>query len=116
MERLILDTKVLISAERDGEALERLIADDDDVELAGAKRRAERAASVDTILGTVVVEDYTLATAQAHARLLAHVKRSGTPRGAHDLVIAATAVATGRQLVTTDARGFDRLPDVQIRR
>lgn len=130
MERLILDTTVLISAEREDEEVERLIADDDDVamaaitaaellvgvELAGAKRRAKRAAFVDAILGTVVVEDYTLETARAHAGLLAHVKRSETPRGAHDLVIAATAIATGRRLVTTDARGFDDLPGVEIRR
>jgi len=126
--RLILDTTVLIAAERDEINLERTIADDADVaiaaitvgellvgvELAGTKRRGRRAAFVDALLDTLVVEDYTVEIAQVHARLLAHVRRSGTPRGAHDLLIAATAVATERTIVTTDVRGFERLPGVEV--
>ena len=63
----------------------------------------------------MTVEDYTLATARAHAKLLAAVYRTGTPRGAHDLLIAATALASDRVVVTTDARGFEQLPDVAVR-
>jgi len=105
-----------------------VIGDDDDVaigaitatellvgvELARTRRRAPRAVFVEALLDTVVVEDYTLETAAAHAGLLAFVKRSGRPRGAHDLTIAATAVATERAIVTTDARGFQRLPNVTV--
>jgi tRNA(fMet)-specific endonuclease VapC len=41
----------------------------------------------------------------------AHVKRAGKPRGAHDLIIAATAIATGRSVLTTDsAANWDDLP------
>lgn len=48
-----------------------------------------------------------------HARLLAHVRRAGKPRGAHDLIIAATAAATARTLVTFDGKAaFDDLPGV----
>ena len=45
--------------------------------------------------------------------MLAHVHRSGTKRGAHDLIIAATASATKRIVVTT-GRGanFQDLPGV----
>jgi tRNA(fMet)-specific endonuclease VapC len=51
-----------------------------------------------------------------HAALLAHVRRAGRPRGAHDLIIAATARATDRVLVTTDAKaGFTDLPEVKVR-
>ncbi|MDP8930282.1 MAG: hypothetical protein M3O70_17365 [Actinomycetota bacterium] len=51
-----------------------------------------------------------------HAALLAHVSRGGRPRGAHDMIIAATARATERVLVTTDAQaGFAGLPEVTIR-
>lgn len=53
--------------------------------------------------------------AQAHAGLLASVRRSDTPRGAHDLIIAATAVATGRTVVTADRAAFDTLPGVELR-
>ena len=53
---------------------------------------------------------------EVHAELLAHVRRSGTPRGAHHLMIAATARASDRTLVTTDGRArFDELPGVQVR-
>ncbi len=56
---------------------------------------------------------YDLATAEIHGQLLAHVHRSGTKRGAHDLIIAATASATKRTIVTTDrSPNFQDLPGV----
>jgi tRNA(fMet)-specific endonuclease VapC len=58
---------------------------------------------------------YDLHVARAHAELLAHVAETGTPRGAHDLIIAATAKATDRTLVTLDRRGFAGLPGVRVR-
>ncbi len=120
---------MLVSAERRTRQLERAIADDDDVaiaaitaaellvgvELADPRNRARRAAFVDEVLATLSVEDYELATARAHAHLLAFARSSGRPRGAHDLIIAATAVATGRVLVTADAHGFADLPGVEVR-
>ena len=48
--------------------------------------------------------DYTPATAAHHGRLLAYVRKSGTPRGAHDLIIAAHAAETGRTVVSKDAK------------
>ncbi len=125
--RLILDTTVLVTLER-GAGLEDLLEDDDDVaiaaitagellvgvELADGKRRRAREAFVDALLTTIPVEGYDLEVARAHARLLAHVRRMGTPRGAHDLIIAATAAATSRTVVTSDAGGFHRLPDVAV--
>jgi tRNA(fMet)-specific endonuclease VapC len=49
----------------------------------------------------------------AHGRLLAHVRRSGRSRGAHDLIIAAHAVQTGRQVLSPDAKArFGDLPGV----
>jgi predicted nucleic acid-binding protein len=47
------------------------------------------------------------------AGLLAHVRRTGTPRGAHDLIIAAHAAETGRTIVSRDAKArFGDLPGV----
>lgn len=129
MDRLILDTMVLVSAERRRARLDRAIGDEDDiaiaavtaaellvgVELSDGDRRTRRAAFVAEVLETVPIEDYTLATARTHAHLLAAVRAAGTPRGAHDLIIAATAAATGRAVVTTDARGFRDLPGVEVR-
>lgn len=115
--RLILDTGVLIAAERRplGSLAESLGSDDDiaiaaitvaelrtGIELATARYRAARAEFLVKVLETLPVEPYDVAVAQAHGRLLAHVHRSGTKRGAHDLIIAATAIATRRIVITTD--------------
>src|SRR5680860_1313735 len=53
--------------------------------------------------------------ARAHATLLAHTRRQGQQRGAHDLLIAATAHATDRTVVTADRGGFIDLPGVRVR-
>jgi tRNA(fMet)-specific endonuclease VapC len=85
------------------------------VELADARRRSTRGRYVADILATIPVENYDLDVARAHARLLAHSHTSGTPRGAHDLIIAATALATDREVLTVDQPGFAGLPGVAVR-
>jgi tRNA(fMet)-specific endonuclease VapC len=128
--RLILDTGVVVAAVR-GRINLAGFAEQDDVVLPAVavaeyltgveldpepSRRAVQHAFLDELLVVLPVVDYDRAVAVHHAALLAHVRRSGRPRGAHDLIIAATARATGRTLVSTDARaGFDDLPDVQVR-
>ncbi len=129
MERLIVDTTVLVAAERAGSGLADAIGDADDVaiaavtaaellvgvELADGRRRNRRAAFVEAVLAEIPVEPYDVETAHAHAGLLAHTRRSGRVRGAHDLLIAATAIATRRAVVTDDAAGFDGLPGLELR-
>ena len=125
--RLIADTGVLIASERTKTGLAAAISADDDlviaaitvaelrtgIELATERFRAARSEFLVKVLETLPVEPYELATAEAHGRLLAHVHRSGTKRGAHDLIIAATAVATGRTVLTTDRNAhFEDLPGV----
>lgn len=128
MERLIVDTGVLVALER-GRLNAEALPDDADiaiaaitasellvgVQLADDRRRATRAATVDAILSTFEILAFDPDIARQHAALLAHARRSGRPRGAHDLQIAATASATGRLVVTTDARAFDDLPGVRYR-
>jgi len=124
--RLILDTNVLIAYERG--TMDRSSLDDDELAIASisvaeyrggieladsAERAAERARALASITSAVDVLDYTQATAAYHGRLLAHVRRSGTPRGAHDLIIAAHAAQTGRTILSRDARArFGNLPGV----
>lgn len=125
--RLIIDTGVLIASERGRTGLMDIIAEDDDlviaaitvaelrtgIELATESHRAARAEFLVKVLETLPVEPYDLAAAEAHGRLLAHVHRTGTKRGAHDLMIAATAVATKRTVLTTDrGANFNDLPGV----
>jgi len=45
-------------------------------------------------------------------RPAAHARRTGRPRGAHDLLIAATAAATRRTVVSADAAAVAELPGV----
>lgn len=84
--------------------------------LASGKAAAARTAFIDDVLAAIPVIDYDSAVAEAHARLLVEVRRQGTPRGSHDLMIAATACATGRAVVTADASAFDNLPRLDVHR
>lgn len=83
------------------------------VQMAKGARRKKRAQFVTAILDAVAIEPYDLQIAEAHAALLAHVRRTGTPRGAHDLIIAATARAREREVVSLD-RSFADLPEVSV--
>ena len=125
----MLDTSVLVAVERRRARLDELIDDEDDVsmsavtaaelwvgvELADARRRPRRTTFVEQVLSTIPVEDYDLETAQVHARLLADARRAGRPRGAHGLLIAATAIARRRELVTDDRQGFQGIEGLTIR-
>ena len=118
-----------MAGERGRLRLDDLIGDTDDVaiavitvaellvsvELADTAHRSRRVALVDSVVETIPVEDYDLDVARSHGLLLAHTQRSGRPRGAHDLVIAATALARGRTVVTADRGGFIDLPGVDVR-
>lgn len=126
---MILDTTVLIASERGDWELDDIIQDDDDVaiaaitgaellvgvELADSRHRARRAEFVEAVLSTFQIEEYDLRVVRAHARLLGHVRRAGRPRGAHHLIIAATAASLGRVVITADPGGFNGLPDVDLR-
>lgn len=84
------------------------------VRLAKGRRREKRERFVAAVLDAVSVDPYDLDVADAHASLLAHVRQAGTPRGAHDLIIAATARALDRQVVSLDRSGFAELPGVSL--
>ncbi len=83
--------------------------------LATSTTRPIRLAFLDDILEVIPVLEYGSDEAEAHAELLVHVRRREKPRGAHDLLIAATAKATGRIVVTADGAAFADLPGVQTR-
>ena len=125
---MILDTTVLVDAERGGDSLEEAIGDADDVavaaitvaelrvgvELAKGRRREKRERFVAAVFDAVPIEPYDLEVAEAHAVLLAHARRAGASRNAHDLIVAATARARDRQVVSSDQSGFAGLPGVSL--
>jgi tRNA(fMet)-specific endonuclease VapC len=71
---------------------------------------------LDDVVSSLPALGYDLDVARVHTGLLVAVRKSGRPRGAHDLIIAATAKATGRTIVTSDRSGFNDLPGVKVRR
>jgi tRNA(fMet)-specific endonuclease VapC len=126
MSLLLLDTTFLIDAERGDVTLDDAIDDDDDVaiaavtvaellvgvELASGKRRDTRQVYVEEILESIPIIAYDRNVAVEHAELLVTVRKQGRPRSAHDLLIAATARAADRTIVTADQEAFTDLPGV----
>jgi len=128
MSLLLLDTTFLVDAERDELALDAVIGDEDDVAiaavtvaellvgvaLASGRKRSARQEYVDDIVGSIPVIPYDTQVAVEHVQLLTAVRNTGRPRGAHDLLIAATARATERTVVTADGSAFTDLPGVTV--
>jgi tRNA(fMet)-specific endonuclease VapC len=121
-----VDTNVLIAYERG--TIDRAALDDDELAVAAvsiaeyrvgieladtAQRAADRARALAAISSAIDILDYTEATAAHHARLIAHARKIGKPRGAHDLIIASHAIETDRIVVSRDAAArFSDLPGV----
>jgi tRNA(fMet)-specific endonuclease VapC len=125
--RVILDTGVLIAIERGRLDVDAVLGIDDAAIaaitamklLVGVKRadeahRQARAIRVEAILSSLPVEPYNVGVARVHARLAVEAMATGRPRSADDMMIAATAAATSRTLLTTDASAdFDQLTGVR---
>jgi tRNA(fMet)-specific endonuclease VapC len=106
-----------------------VIADDDEVavaaitiaellvgvELADSVHRAARRQFVNDVKHNIPIVNYDATVASSHAQLLVVTSRQGRPRGAHDLIIAATAGAAQRDLVSADLLAFRDLPGVNLR-
>jgi tRNA(fMet)-specific endonuclease VapC len=125
----LLDTTYLVDADRSGAALDAVIEDEDDVaiaavtlaellvgvELSAGRARIERRHFVDEVRTTISIVNYDNVVASSHAQLLIATRRQGRPRGAHDLIIAASARATEREIVSADTSAFEDLPGVILR-
>jgi tRNA(fMet)-specific endonuclease VapC len=128
LRQILLDTTFLVDVERGRSVPDEVIDDDDDVAiaaitiaelsvgigLASGRSRAGRQAFVDDVLATLTVIPYDESVALQHASLLVAVRRAGRPRGAHDLIIAATALAADRTVITADRAAFVDLPGVRV--
>lgn len=70
-----------------------------------AQRRARRGAFVENLLASIPVLDFSASVARTHARMLAALPKS-LPAGAHDALIAATALHHGHALLTRSVADF----------
>jgi tRNA(fMet)-specific endonuclease VapC len=118
---LVIDTDVLVLAEKSGSALnfarwadyggaymsaitasELLVG----VERANtAQRRAKRGAFVENLLSSVPVLEFSASVARTHARMIAALPKNVTAT-AHDALIAATSVHHGYALLTRNVADF----------
>jgi predicted nucleic acid-binding protein len=127
----LIDTSVLIAAERgrlDPAALGR---EDEDEEIAlaaitasellhgvhrlkGAVARTRAERFVERLLAAIPVIPFDLEIARVHARLDAELSTRGTAAGDGDLLIAATAVALEYRIATRDLRSFRRIKGLEV--
>ena len=123
----LIDSSVLVAAERGTVDLDSLLEEYEETGFAvsaitasellhgvhrvrSEDRRSRREAYVETLLSRIPVVAFDLVSARTHARLAS----KGTPIGAHDLIIAATAMARGLEVVTKDERSFPRIPRLSL--
>lgn len=127
---IVIDTSVLIAAERGQLDLRAALADHSEetfaisavtasellhgVHRVAAARRAAPEAFVEGLLEQVPVLAFDLITARVHARVWAALAAKGKVVGERDLMIAATAMAHGYQLVTRDERSFPSIPGLSV--
>ena len=136
----VLDSTVLIEAERAAlqqrvpaarllaRWIERDIGLDEDIGIAaitasellhGVHRadpahRPRREALVESFIAAIPVLPFDLLCARAHASLWATLAVAGRDIGAHDRLVAATAIAIGWRVATANRREFARVPGLTL--
>jgi tRNA(fMet)-specific endonuclease VapC len=126
---VLIDTDVLVDLERGvvNPAVDRAIGIEDraisvitvsellhGVHRASGARRARRSAFVEHLLAGIRAIEITEQIARVHADVWAQLAAEGQSIGAHDLWIAATAVAHGMGLATGNASEFQRVPGLRV--
>ena len=128
----LIDSNVLMALERRGETLfdlmERLGVEPvaisvitASVLLVGAYRarstdqRLHRETFLEVVYREIPVLPVDLTVARVYAQLWAQLASSGQLIGAHDLLIAATAVAHGYAVLTDNVRDFGRVLGLEVR-
>ncbi len=124
---VLIDTSVLVDLERGGSPLAQV---DDEEHLisvisvseilhglhraVGGAVRARREAFIEQTLGALPLIPITAGIARIHAATWANLETAGETIGTHDLWIAATALAYGLTVVTSNARDFERVPGLSV--
>ncbi len=76
--------------------------------------RGRREAFVESVLAAFPTLSFDLLVARVHAGLWAGLASSGAEIGAHDRLVAATAMSTGWRVGTANVRHFDRIPGLDV--
>ncbi len=132
---LILDSSVIISAERRGDTVERLIervvslAGDQDAALSAvgltelvhgiyrtktSQMRSHRESFINELLADLTVYPYTRETAMLAGKIDGEQQSKGVVIPFGDLLIGATALSLGFSVLTANARHFGKIPGLTI--
>jgi len=132
---LILDSSVVIAAERRGDTVEQLIGrivktvGDQEAALSAigltelihgiyrartAEIRQRRESFIHELLADLTVYPYTKETALLAGKLDGEQQSRGVVIPFGDLLIGATALALGFQLLTANLRDFQRIPGLSV--
>lgn len=132
---LILDSSVIIAAERRGETVEQLIArilrttGDQDAALSAVgltelvhgiyraptpEVRVRRESFLNELLADLTVYPYTKEIALLAGKLDAEQQSRGVVIPFADLLIGATAVALSYSVLTVNTRHFERIPGLRV--
>ncbi len=126
---LLVDTDLLIDLERDAEesAVAGLLGDEEraisvitvsellhGVLRARGAQRTQRRAFVEHLLGGLRAIPITEPVARVHAEVWSDLAKRGEVIGAHDLWIAATALAHGLGIATRNASEFGRVAGLRV--
>lgn len=128
---VLVDSTVLIDVEREAAGVSALVErlGDETVGVAAitasellhgvhradsAQRRARREGLVAAILSAVAVYPFDLEIARVHARVWADLAAAGRKIGAHDMIIAATALTHELPLATANREEFRRVEGLEL--
>ena len=124
---LLIDTELLLEPRRATDCIEQLAGRETcaisvvsvsellhGVGRATGATRTKRAAFVEHLLAVLEPIPITESVARIHAEIWAQLTRRGQTVGAHDLWIAATALAYGLSLVTPNKAEFGRVPGLRL--
>jgi tRNA(fMet)-specific endonuclease VapC len=76
--------------------------------------RARREAFVEAVLAAFPPLPFGLLTARTHALIWADLAAAGLDVGAHDRLVAATAITAGWRVGTANLRHFDRISGLDV--
>ena len=69
---------------------------------------------IEQLLEPITIIPFGVTEAELAASIRAFLKNKGTPIGANDVLIGATALASNKIMVTANINEFNRIPDLRV--
>lgn len=128
---VIFDTSVLIAIERGSLDIEGLVKGKENEAFGisaitvsellhgvhradSEKRRLKREAYVEKVIETFPIYTFDLSAARIYARIWVYLTKKGVTIGAHDLMIASTAISFGFSVMTLDIRDYIKIKGLKV--